>query len=272
VPTKEELLDAARKAREALNAVPPEEMATAELRRALDRAGTDAHERDKSITIEHLLCAILAEPIGAEILRECGADIHALHRDLVQFLDVASAPKERGAQQSLPHQRVLKRAQMQMNAAGAKQISIGDVLASMFREPNEYAVTLLGKQGVTRLDILRYVTHKIHKADSSVRLPRAQVVGGTIEHRHEVGEYQVVFHNDNYTTREFVIETLSSLFGKTRDEAVALSTAVHENGTQVVGEYDLKVALKKVAKTNRRAEKAGFPLKLTILFSGEEPR
>ena len=63
-----------------------------------------------------------------------------------------------------------------------------------------------------------------------------------------------------------------SAFGKTKDEAVALSMTVHENGTGVVGEYDLKVALKKVAKTNRRTEKAGFPLKLTIQPSGEEPR
>lgn len=82
----------------------------------------------------------------------------------------------------------------------------------------------------------------------------------------------MVFHNDNYTTREFAIETLSSLFGMTNNETSAFSTAVHEHGVGVVGEYDLKVALKKVAKANRRSEKASFPLMLTIHPVGEEPR
>jgi ATP-dependent Clp protease adaptor protein ClpS len=159
-----------------------------------------------------------------------------------------------------------------MRAAGAKQISIGDLLASIFREPSEHAVTLLQKQGVTRLDILRYITHKIAKANSSVRLPRAQVVNASVNTGARHGRYQVVFHDDNYTTQEFVIEILLSLFGKTKDEAFAFLTAVHEHGVGVVGEYDLKVALKKVAKANRRSEKASFPLMLTIQPVGEEPR
>ena len=76
--------------------------------------------------------------------------------------------------------------------------------------------------------------------------------------------HKVLLHNDDYTTMEFVIETLMTIFRKTPDEATAIMLAVHERGLGSCGVYTEEVAETKVAQVHGRARKAGYPLRCSM--------
>jgi ATP-dependent Clp protease adaptor protein ClpS len=76
--------------------------------------------------------------------------------------------------------------------------------------------------------------------------------------------FKVLLHNDDYTTREFVVWVLQTVFHKTDDEAVAIMSHVHNNGVGVAGIYTYEVAETKVTKTMHLAKAQQYPLQLTI--------
>ena len=76
--------------------------------------------------------------------------------------------------------------------------------------------------------------------------------------------YKVLLHNDDYTTREFVVLILRDIFRKRDNDAVQIMMHVHNNGVGVAGVYTHEVAEAKVDKTMNLARKFEFPLQLTI--------
>lgn len=76
--------------------------------------------------------------------------------------------------------------------------------------------------------------------------------------------YRVLLHNDDYTTREFVVEVLKQVFRKSEPEAVQVMLHVHHNGVGVAGIYTYEVAEMKVRSVELLARKREFPLLLTI--------
>ena len=80
----------------------------------------------------------------------------------------------------------------------------------------------------------------------------------------EPPRYAVIMHNDDYTTMEFVIETLTIDFSKPHEEAMGLMLKVHDEGKAVAGIFSLEVAEGKVLKVTEKARRSGFPLKLTM--------
>jgi ATP-dependent Clp protease adaptor protein ClpS len=76
--------------------------------------------------------------------------------------------------------------------------------------------------------------------------------------------YKVLFHNDNYTTMEFVVAVLREAFHKSEAEAVAIMLNVHRNGLGVAGVYTFDVAETKINKTLALAKEHEFPLILTM--------
>lgn len=75
--------------------------------------------------------------------------------------------------------------------------------------------------------------------------------------------WKVVFHNDDYTTREFVVETLMRYFDKDESEATFIMLSVHHKGSGVAGFYPKDVAETKVDEVTKHARKQGMPLKVT---------
>lgn len=73
--------------------------------------------------------------------------------------------------------------------------------------------------------------------------------------------FRVLLHNDDYTTMEFVIEVLASIFNKSVDDAVQIMLNVHHNGIGVAGVYPKSIAETKISQVDRRAQAEGFPLK-----------
>lgn len=76
--------------------------------------------------------------------------------------------------------------------------------------------------------------------------------------------YKVILHNDDYTTMEFVIFILQTVFGKTFEEAKVVMLNVHNNGTGICGIYTYEIAETKAAKVENLAKENGHPLMCTI--------
>jgi ATP-dependent Clp protease ATP-binding subunit ClpA len=157
-------------------------MLSPELQATLQRAVDDVRgRRHEYLTLEHLLLSILDDPSGSDIVIKCGGDVEKLRGDLERFLDeqVDELPEgeESGPDQTLAFQRVLQRAAMHVQAAGRQQMTTGNVIASMFRERDSHAVYLLEKQGVSRFDVINYISHGVSKVESGGPVvPRARGV------------------------------------------------------------------------------------------------
>jgi len=76
--------------------------------------------------------------------------------------------------------------------------------------------------------------------------------------------YKVLLHNDDYTTKEFVVQILQYVFHKEQAEAVHIMLHVHQNGIGVAGIYTYEVAETKVAAVEDLARQYEYPLKCTM--------
>lgn len=78
----------------------------------------------------------------------------------------------------------------------------------------------------------------------------------------EPRRYKVIIYNDDFTTMEFVVLVLTSVFFKSAEEAEALMLSVHKSGSAVVGIYSYDMAISKVRKATMMAREENFPLRL----------
>ena len=138
--------------------------AQATLNLALSEAKRQRHE---FVCIEHLLFALLQDKDAGAAIVHCGGDIARLKKALEEFFDThmerLPAGMGREPQQTLGFHRVLQRTVLHAQSAEKKEIHGGDLLAAIFREPDSYAAYLLEEQGITRLDVINYISHGISK-------------------------------------------------------------------------------------------------------------
>ena len=80
----------------------------------------------------------------------------------------------------------------------------------------------------------------------------------------EPRKYNVIIHNDDFTTFEFVIMVMMTVFGKTEAEACNIAETTHVHQKATVGSYTLDIAKSKVAKATAMARAEGFPLRFEI--------
>ena len=80
----------------------------------------------------------------------------------------------------------------------------------------------------------------------------------------EPGMYEVIMHNDDFTTMEFVVEILVGIFHKDQVTAEALMLDVHNKGRAVVGRYSYDIAVTRTNKAMERAREEGFPFRMTV--------
>ncbi len=119
------------------------------------------------VTVEHILYAILFDEYGAEIITACGGRVEFLKRALERFFDqyIPHLKVDRNESPSLTigFQRVLQRTIKNAQSCDKKVADAGDLLASLMLEKDTVAVQLLEDEGITRLDILNYISHGITK-------------------------------------------------------------------------------------------------------------
>ncbi len=152
-------------------------MIAQELEVTLHMAFMDARQkRHEFISVEHLLMAMLDNPSAAEVLRACGANIEDMREQLGKFIE-EHTPKVAGegevdTQPTLGFQRVIQRAILHVQSSGKKEVTGANVLVAVFGEKDSHAVYFLSQQGVTRLDIVNYISHGITKTPQSDPAPR----------------------------------------------------------------------------------------------------
>ncbi|WP_076593695.1 ATP-dependent Clp protease ATP-binding subunit ClpA [Herminiimonas arsenitoxidans] len=145
-------------------------MIAQELEVSLHMAFVEARQaRHEFITVEHLLLALLDNPSAAEVLRACAVNIEDLRKTLTNFIG-DNTPTVPGAaevdtQPTLGFQRVIQRAIMHVQSAsnGKKEVTGANVLVAIFGEKDSHAVYYLHQQGVTRLDVVNFISHGVRK-------------------------------------------------------------------------------------------------------------
>jgi len=135
-----------------------------ELEISLIAAVRDAQKRrHEYVTLEHVFYAILFDPKTAQVLEECGGNISELKYLVDQYLatKIDSLPEEvmQDPVQTIAFQRLMQRVMGHIQSSGKKEADGADVLAAFFKEVNSHTVFFLKSQGITRLDILKSVSH-----------------------------------------------------------------------------------------------------------------
>jgi len=133
---------------------------------AVDQAVKHKHE---FVTLEHLLYALLEDSSARDILFNCGARLEELGASLEDyFADVLEKMPE--SDRHMPEltstfQSTIQYAVLQAEGSGQPAVNGGNILAALYQAEQSYAVYLLLQQGVSRLDILNYISHGISKID-----------------------------------------------------------------------------------------------------------
>lgn len=143
-------------------------MIAQELEVSLHMAFMDARQkRHELITVEHLLLAMIDNPTAAEVLRACGAKLEVLRTELSQYIEEHTPTviglEDVDTQPTLGFQRVIQRAMLHVQSSGKKEVTGANVLVAIFGEKDSHAVFFLHQQGVTRLDVVNFISHGVSK-------------------------------------------------------------------------------------------------------------
>ena len=143
-------------------------MIAQELEVSLHMAFMDARQkRHELITVEHLLLAMIDNPTAAEVMRSCGAKLEVLRTELNQYIEehtpTVNGQDEVDTQPTLGFQRVIQRAMLHVQSSGKKEVTGANVLVAIFGEKDSHAVFFLHQQGVTRLDVVNFISHGVSK-------------------------------------------------------------------------------------------------------------
>jgi len=149
-------------------------MIAQDLEVSLHMAFVEARQaRHEFITVEHLLLALLDNPSAAEVLRACAVSIDDLRKTLSNFVadntPTVAGTSEVDTQPTLGFQRVIQRAIMHVQSAsnGKNEVTGANVLVAIFGEKDSHAVYYLHQQGVTRLDVVNFISHGVRKDQQS---------------------------------------------------------------------------------------------------------
>jgi len=139
-------------------------MISKELSATLGAAVREAKKRrHEYVCVEHVLYAILHHETGSETVIRCGGDPEAIKKNLDLFfaekMTVINEGEEYVLQQTIGFQRMIQRAINHARSAEKSEVNLGDIIASIFQEKDSHAAYYLEAEGITRLDVLNYLSH-----------------------------------------------------------------------------------------------------------------
>ena len=161
-------------------------MLSKELEKSLNEIAQSASSRrHEFITVEHLLLALLTNQAAIDVLKNVGADVGKLGTELEKYIEETTpvlppSDEEHGPQTTLGFQRVVSRSLFHVQSSGRKEVTGANVLVAMFSEQESQAVYLLKVQGISRIDVVNYISHGISKVDDGEEeaQPSASADGG----------------------------------------------------------------------------------------------
>jgi len=149
-------------------------MISKELSTALGFAVREAKKRrHEYVCVEHVLYAILNHETGLETVEKCGGSPDQIKEELEKFFDEKltkiDTKEEYVLQQTIGFQRMIQRAINHARSAEKSEVNLGDILASIFQEKDSHAAFYLEAEGITRLDVLKHISHEVdtEKKDKS---------------------------------------------------------------------------------------------------------
>ena len=146
-------------------------MIAQELEVTLHMAFMDARQRKHEfVTVEHLLLALLDNPSASEIFKACDIDVTDLRKILLEFVEEHTPQiksKDIDTQPTLGFQRVIQRAILHVQSSGKKEVKGSNVLVAIFGEKDSHAVFFLSEKGLSRLDVVNFISHGISKKPST---------------------------------------------------------------------------------------------------------
>jgi ATP-dependent Clp protease ATP-binding subunit ClpA len=139
-------------------------MISKELSTALGFAVREAKKRrHEYVCVEHVLYAILNHESGSQTIQKCGGNPEQIKQELEKFFDEKltkiDSQEEYVLQQTIGFQRMIQRAINHARSAEKSEVNLGDILASIFQEKDSHAAFYLESEGITRLDVLRHISH-----------------------------------------------------------------------------------------------------------------
>ena len=142
-------------------------MIAQELEVSLHMAFMEARQkRHEFITVEHLLLTLVDNPSASEVLKACATEVDDLRKLLADFVTEHTpilAGEEVDTQPTLGFQRVIQRAILHVQSSGKKEVTGANVLVAIFGEKDSHAVFFLNQKGITRLDVVNFISHGISK-------------------------------------------------------------------------------------------------------------
>jgi len=135
---------------------------------ALSLAATEAaRRRHEFLTVEHLLYALLFDGETSKAVRAAGGDIKDLKKKLERFfdekMDVLGDEMLVSPQPTIGVQNAIRRAAAHVSSSGKDEVKGANVLVAMFADRDSFALSLLEGAGVTRLDLVAYISHGVTK-------------------------------------------------------------------------------------------------------------
>ena len=217
-------------------------MIAQELEVSLHMAFVEARQkRHEFITVEHLLLALLDNPTATDVLRACAANIEELRKALMDFIaahtPTVAGSEEIDTQPTLGFQRVIQRAILHVQSSGKKEVTGAHVLVAIFGEKDSHAVYFLHQQGVTRLDVVNFISHGITKSPQGGKEPK-----GDQEQQESQGDQeQSGGALDTYTTNlnaQALVGKIDPLIGRERELERVIQTLCRrrKNNPLLVGE------------------------------------
>ena len=146
-------------------------MLSKELEKSLNEIAQSASaRRHEFITVEHLLLALMSNEAAMDVLKNVGGDAAKLTGELEKYIEettpiLPASDEEHGPQTTLGFQRVVSRSLFHVQSSGRKEVTGANVLVAIFSEQESQAVYLLKAQGVTRIDVVNYISHGISKGE-----------------------------------------------------------------------------------------------------------
>jgi ATP-dependent Clp protease ATP-binding subunit ClpA len=146
-------------------------MLSKDLEKSLNGVAQEASiKRHEFVTVEHLLLALLSNEQAISVLINVGADVEGLRAEVEKYIEdttptLEAGDDERGTQTTLGFQRVVSRALFHVQSSGRKEVTGANVLVAIFSEQESQAVYLLKSQGVSRIDVVNYISHGISKIE-----------------------------------------------------------------------------------------------------------
>ncbi|HNX15688.1 MAG TPA: ATP-dependent Clp protease ATP-binding subunit ClpA [Oscillospiraceae bacterium] len=255
-------------------------MINKELSLMLDATFQDAkNRRHEYLTTEHILFALVHDELGIDIITGCGGDVVRIKEAIEAFFarNIPTLPPGKSSEPvpALGFHRVIQRAITHIQSAEKAEVEAGDLLAALYGEPDSFAVHFLEQEGISRLDVLNYISHgsaglsRFQQHESPSEEPTRESAPGQTEPKRPVSQDPLKLYTINLNEKAAAGE-IDPLVGR-EDElkrTIQVLCRRRKNNIVFVGEPGVgKTALVEGLALNIHRGSVPDPLKDTTIYS-----